>query len=279
MANALARGERAPALHLEPKDFEIHDVEDANRAATVLLVDMSRSMLLRGCFRAAKRVTMALNSLMKGQFPRDNLEIIGFSYIARELKPEDLPSLTLNEWEYGTNMQHALMLARVRAVDRGAYDAWLAERAAAAPDLGEQTFAGACAPCHGDKGEGLIGPALKGNPVLANRATLAALLETGKGAMPPVGRGWTMRGSGGAAGTASSGRGPRRISAPTVPRRRCWSSIYRKAADRPASEAEASAVSGMRISRVMALERASLTARVARSGARLWCRSRSSCGS
>jgi uncharacterized protein with von Willebrand factor type A (vWA) domain len=76
------------------------------------MLDMSRSMILRGCFRAAKRVAMALNSLIKSQFPRDNLYIIGFSYMARELTPESLPTLTWNEWVYGTNMQHAFMMAR-----------------------------------------------------------------------------------------------------------------------------------------------------------------------
>jgi uncharacterized protein with von Willebrand factor type A (vWA) domain len=76
------------------------------------MIDMSRSMILRGCFRAAKRVAMALNSLMKAQFPRDNLYIVGFSLLAREVSPESIPTLTCNEWEYGTNMQHAFMLAR-----------------------------------------------------------------------------------------------------------------------------------------------------------------------
>jgi uncharacterized protein with von Willebrand factor type A (vWA) domain len=73
---------------------------------------MSRSMILRGCFRAAKKVAMALNSLIKGQYPRDSLYIIAFSYYAKELKPEALPQLTWNEWVYGTNMQHGFMLAR-----------------------------------------------------------------------------------------------------------------------------------------------------------------------
>ena len=73
---------------------------------------MSRSMILRGCFRAAKKVALALNSLIKGQFPRDNLYIVGFSYYAKELKPESLPQLTWNEWVYGTNMQHGFMLSR-----------------------------------------------------------------------------------------------------------------------------------------------------------------------
>ena len=57
-------------------------------------------------------------------------------------------------------------------------------------DLGQQTYQGACGPCHGLNGEGLIGPPLEGNGTLAQRAQLVQLLENGKNAMPPVGRGW-----------------------------------------------------------------------------------------
>ncbi len=110
--NAVERQGPGKPVRLAPDDFEVFRTELNTQSSTVVMLDMSRSMLLRGCFRAAKRVSMALNSLMKGQFPRDNLYIIGFSYYARELKPDGLPSLTLNEWEYGTNMQHAFMLAR-----------------------------------------------------------------------------------------------------------------------------------------------------------------------
>jgi uncharacterized protein with von Willebrand factor type A (vWA) domain len=69
-------------------------------------------MLLRGCFLAAKRVAIALNSLIRTQFPRDNLYIIGFSDRARELTPEQLPEIDWSEYVYGTNLQHGLMLAR-----------------------------------------------------------------------------------------------------------------------------------------------------------------------
>ena len=112
MANALARGERAPRLRLEPSDFEIHDVEDTTRASTVLLVDMSRSMLLRGCFLAAKKVAMALDMLIRTRYPHDELHVVGFAYYAREIAPSALASLSWHGYEYGTNLQHGLMLAR-----------------------------------------------------------------------------------------------------------------------------------------------------------------------
>jgi uncharacterized protein with von Willebrand factor type A (vWA) domain len=110
--NAVERQGPGSPVRLQPADFEVYRTELSTQSSTVLMLDMSRSMILRGCFRAAKRVAMALNSLIKGQFPRDNLYILGFSSTAYEIPPEGLPTLTCNEWNYGTNMQHAFMLAR-----------------------------------------------------------------------------------------------------------------------------------------------------------------------
>ena len=97
---------------LRPGDFIVHRREAATSAATVLLLDMSRSMPLRGYFYAAKKVAMALDSLIRSQYPRDALSIIGFSDYAREIAPSALPHLSVNEYVYGTNLQHGLILAR-----------------------------------------------------------------------------------------------------------------------------------------------------------------------
>ncbi|MBA3449751.1 MAG: VWA domain-containing protein, partial [Chloroflexia bacterium] len=114
--NAIQRGESpssdAPGVRLLPRDFEVYRTEYTTRTATVLMVDMSRSMLYNGCFNAAKRVALALDSLIRGKYPRDHLSIIGFSYLAQEIKPADLPSIDWNEYNYGTNMQHGFQLAR-----------------------------------------------------------------------------------------------------------------------------------------------------------------------
>jgi uncharacterized protein with von Willebrand factor type A (vWA) domain len=102
----------SPGVRLSPRDFEVYRTEYTTRSATVLMVDMSRSMLYNGCFNAAKRVALALDSLIRGKYPRDHLSIIGFSYLAQEIKPGDLPSIDWNEYNYGTNMQHGFQLAR-----------------------------------------------------------------------------------------------------------------------------------------------------------------------
>ena len=50
------------------------------------MLDLSWSMALRGSFQAAKKVALALNNLIKTQFPKDALYVLGFSAYARELK-------------------------------------------------------------------------------------------------------------------------------------------------------------------------------------------------
>ncbi len=117
--NALAREENAPgarrlggAIRLRASDFEVHRTEQLAQTSTVLLLDMSRSMLLRGCFLAAKKVAVALDTLIRTQYPRDHLSVIGFAYYAREIPPGTLAELTWHGYEYGTNLQHGLLLAR-----------------------------------------------------------------------------------------------------------------------------------------------------------------------
>ena len=125
LGNALLREENAPstrasrtspdgraAVRLAPSDLEVYRTEELTRTATVLLVDMSRSMLLRGCFLAAKKVAVALDTLIRTQYPRDHLSVIGFAYYAREIRPGALAELTWAGYEYGTNLQHGLLLAR-----------------------------------------------------------------------------------------------------------------------------------------------------------------------
>jgi cytochrome c oxidase subunit 2 len=84
--------------------------------------------------------------------------------------------------------QHALMLATVRAVPESEFESWLAAQAATPAGLGEQTFAGACAPCHGENGQGLIGPPLEGRAPDAEQ--IEQIVRNGQGAMPAVGKGW-----------------------------------------------------------------------------------------
>ena len=109
--NALARTGPGTPVRLTPDDFEIERTEQTVRAATVLMLDLSLSMPMRDNFLPAKKVTMALHSLITSQFPRDFMGIVGFSESARELTAAELPEVSW-DFVYGTNMQHGFMIAR-----------------------------------------------------------------------------------------------------------------------------------------------------------------------
>ncbi len=108
--NAVLRSGPGKHVRLHPDDFEIAEAEHRTRTATVLLLDMSRSMPLRGHWLPAKRMALALHTLISTTYPEDHLEIIGFSDYARSMTPADLAEV---DWEpvYGTNMEHAFNLA------------------------------------------------------------------------------------------------------------------------------------------------------------------------
>src|SRR5438128_2171295 len=110
--NSIVREGPTVPVKMSARDFIVHRTEHMTQASTVLMIDMSRSMFLRGCFLAAKKVAIALDSLIRSQYPRDSLYVVGFSNYAVELKPHTLPQLALNDYVYGTNMQHGFQLAR-----------------------------------------------------------------------------------------------------------------------------------------------------------------------
>jgi uncharacterized protein with von Willebrand factor type A (vWA) domain len=109
--NAVRRSGGGTPVQLTPDDFEIERTEHLVRASTVLMLDLSLSMPMRDNFLPAKKVAMALHSLISSSFPRDYLGIVGFSEVARELKAEQLPEVSW-DFVYGTNMQHAFQISR-----------------------------------------------------------------------------------------------------------------------------------------------------------------------
>jgi len=112
--NSLVRsGGRSAAVpvSLHPDDFEVERTETLTRASTVLAIDLSLSMPMRDNFLAAKKTAVALHSLISGRYPSDYLGLVGFSEVARALRPDQLPEVSW-DFVFGTNMQHALLLAR-----------------------------------------------------------------------------------------------------------------------------------------------------------------------
>jgi uncharacterized protein with von Willebrand factor type A (vWA) domain len=94
------------------RDLEIYKSENLVSAATIIALDMSYSMVGSGAFREAKRVALALNTLIRSRYPRDYLELVVFSYFAAELKPERLLQSDWVRYGGGTNIQEGLRRAR-----------------------------------------------------------------------------------------------------------------------------------------------------------------------
>jgi uncharacterized protein with von Willebrand factor type A (vWA) domain len=110
LKQALTRRPGTP-LNLVPDDFRVYESDDATSTSTVLLLDMSWSMSWEGRFAAAKKVAMALESLIRSRYPRDYFAIVGFFTRAVELKLRDLPEASWNMGDPFTNLQDGLRLA------------------------------------------------------------------------------------------------------------------------------------------------------------------------
>ena len=112
LMNTVLREGAGTPIKISPRDFEVQRVEHTTQAATCLLLDRSRSMGYYGNWAAAKKVAIALHTLIRSQYPRDSLYIIGFSDIATSFKDEELAELSWDTRISGTNMHHAFMLSR-----------------------------------------------------------------------------------------------------------------------------------------------------------------------
>jgi uncharacterized protein with von Willebrand factor type A (vWA) domain len=95
--NALSRhglpreGEGRRKIRFDEKDFELHQHEGVTSCSTVVLLDMSGSMMRYGRFLAAKRVAMAMQALIRGRFPQDSIEFVGFYSGAAKIPEIMLP--------------------------------------------------------------------------------------------------------------------------------------------------------------------------------------------
>lgn len=96
---------------LTEKDLEIVDTEFNTQTSTVLMIDISHSMILYGEDRItpAKKVAMALAELITKKYPKDTLDILVFGNDAWQIKIKDLPYLEVGP--YHTNTVAGLELA------------------------------------------------------------------------------------------------------------------------------------------------------------------------
>ena len=100
------------SLNLNEDDLEVFESERSTSCATVLMIDVSHSMILYGEDRItpAKQVAMAFTELIMNNYPKDDLSIVLFGDTAEEVKIKDLPYIGVGP--YHTNTQDGLRMAR-----------------------------------------------------------------------------------------------------------------------------------------------------------------------
>ena len=114
LMNALENGKRGIPVRISPEDFAVHETEFSTSSDTVLLIDVSYSMLMNDALHAGKKVALALHRLIETKYPQDTLHLVAFRSNAKLIKAEDLPSIVSLTYfmEHGTDIKEALRFAR-----------------------------------------------------------------------------------------------------------------------------------------------------------------------
>src|SRR3954463_15282287 len=91
-------------IKFDEHDFELHLHEGVTSCSTVVLLDMSGSMMRYGRFLSAKKVALAMQALVRTRFPQDTIDFIGFysgaSRIPEMLLPLAMPKpVTIYEYQ------------------------------------------------------------------------------------------------------------------------------------------------------------------------------------
>jgi Ca-activated chloride channel homolog len=100
------------SLDMAEDDLEVHETEQVTSCATVMLIDISHSMILYGEDRItpAKQVALAFTEMILTRFPKDELDIVLFGDFAQRVQIKDLPYIGVGP--YHTNTKAGLQMAR-----------------------------------------------------------------------------------------------------------------------------------------------------------------------
>ena len=145
MRNAAMRsGLPTVPIGINASDFELHLTEGSADCATVILLDLSGSMMRYGRFYQAKRVALGMQAMIHQRFPQDTIDFVGFYSMADRIREPELPlvmpkPVTIHDYSvrlrvpleqaqadpsqvplHFTNLQMGLRLARQILSRRGA---------------------------------------------------------------------------------------------------------------------------------------------------------------
>ena len=111
LTNAFIRG-GIEDFTLKEEDLEVYETEHITSCATVLMLDISHSMILYGEDRItpAKQVALALSELIMQKYPKDFLALVVFGDDAKLVSIAELPFLSVGPFH--TNTRAGLQLAR-----------------------------------------------------------------------------------------------------------------------------------------------------------------------
>jgi len=112
LKNAIEREGLTVPLNLDYGDLMVHQAEYRSSCATVLMLDISHSMVLYGedRFAPAKRVALALSHLIRTQFPGDSLRVVTFGDRAQEIPLSQLAKAQVGPFH--TNTAEGIEIAR-----------------------------------------------------------------------------------------------------------------------------------------------------------------------
>ena len=112
LSNSFKRSGIGSDWNLSEDDFRVHETDHQSTMATVLMVDLSHSMVLYGEDRItpARKTALALAELIMTRYPKDTLDIVAFGNEAWEVSVKDLPYLDVGP--YYTNTRAGLQRAR-----------------------------------------------------------------------------------------------------------------------------------------------------------------------
>ncbi|MBI2823667.1 MAG: hypothetical protein HYX69_03125 [Planctomycetia bacterium] len=136
LTNAMIRGGPGLPIRMKADDIEIHRTRNTPKCATVVLMDMSGSMRYGGLYINVKRMGLALDGLIRREFPGDFLQFVEMHTFAKPRHTSEIAALLpkrvtiFESWvryrvdmsrediselqvpQHFTNIQHALALAR-----------------------------------------------------------------------------------------------------------------------------------------------------------------------
>ena len=90
LKNAYTRQGGGVPIRLKYEDYVVHETEYQSRCATVLLIDMSGSMGRYGKYAMTKKVALALQAMVRAQYPQDTLQMVGFYTYANVMTERQL---------------------------------------------------------------------------------------------------------------------------------------------------------------------------------------------